>query len=168
MKKFLLLIFIICCSFTYPDNFTKMMKYILKFEGGFTMIDPGGTNYGIMQVNYNSYRASHSMKKQSVLFISTSEVYELYYYDYYLKSGSDTLNICLSFVNFDTAINCGIGQAAKFIKKVLMLPDRENAVKYITLRDQLYSWLAIHKNKQRFLKGWLNRTKEIKLILKTI
>jgi hypothetical protein len=49
-----------------------------------------------------------------------------------------------------------------------MIPDKDNAVKYVELRDQLYMWLAVHKDKQRFLKGWLNRDKEIKLIINNL
>jgi lysozyme family protein len=145
-----------------------MMKHVLKFEGGFTMIDPGGTNYGIMQCNYDSYRVSRKLKKQSVKFITMDEVYDFYYHVHYLPSGADTLKPCLSFVHFDTSINCGIGQATKFIRKVNMMPDKDNAVKYIALRDQLYRWLAVHKDKQRFLKGWLNRDQEIKLIINSL
>jgi lysozyme family protein len=124
-----------------------MMRYVLRFEGGYTLIDPGGTNYGIMQCNYDSYRVSRKLKKQSVLYISMDEVYDLYYNNYYLRSRADTLKPCLCFVHFDTAINCGIAQADKFIRKVQMLPDKDNAIKYIALREQLYHWLAIHKNK---------------------
>jgi lysozyme family protein len=145
-----------------------MMKFVLKFEGGYTDIDPGGTNYGIMQANYDSYRVSHNLKKQSVRYITMDEVYDLYYYKYYLPSGSDTLQPCLSFVHFDTAVNCGIGQSEKFIKKVRMIPDKDNAIKYISLRDQLYRWIAKYRDKQRFLQGWLNRDKEIKLIINTL
>ena len=143
------------------------MVYVLEFEGGFTMIDPGGTHYGVMQINYDSYRISHRLKKQSVKFINMDEVYDIYYFSYYLKSGSDTLDVCLSFVHFDTAINCGVKQATKFIKQVRKLPDFDNAIKYIALRDQLYYWLAKNKGKQRFLKGWLNRDKGLRTIIKT-
>jgi lysozyme family protein len=114
------------------------------------MIDPGGTNYGIMQCTYDSYRISHKLKKQSVRDITMDEVYDLYYYNYYLRSGADTLKPCLSFVHFDTAINCGIGQAQKFIRKVNMIPDKDNAAKYITLRDQLYKWLRFIRTKNAF------------------
>lgn len=164
---FIVLLFLVFSSFTYPDNFNKFMVYVLKFEGGFTMIDPGGTNYGIMQINYDSYRLSHKLKKQSVEFITMDEVYDLYYNNYYLKSKSDTLNVCLAFVHFDTSINCGLKQSEKFIKQVKKLPDFENAMKYIELRDQLYRWLAAHKNKQKFLKGWLNRDNKLREIIKT-
>ena len=105
---FIVLLFLVFSSFTYPDNFNKFMVYVLKFEGGFTMIDPGGTNYGIMQINYDSYRLAHRLKKQSVEFITMDEVYDLYYNNYYLKSKSDTLNVCLAFIHFDTSINCGL------------------------------------------------------------
>lgn len=154
-------------SATYPEKFNRFMVYVLKFEGGFTMIDPGGTNYGIMQINYNSYRVAHQLKKQSVEFITRIEVYDLYYNNYYLKSNCDTLNLCLAFVHFDTSINCGVKQAEKFIKKVKKLPDYDNAMKYIELRDQLYRWLAVNKDKGRFLKGWLNRDNKIRTIIKT-
>ena len=144
------------------------MFYVLRFEGGYTLIDPGGTNYGIMQVTYDDYRLSRKAKKQSVRLITMEEVYDLYYNNYYKRSGADTLKPWLSFVHFDTAINCGVYQAQKFIRKVSMLPDKDNAFQYIALRDQLYVWIAAHKDKQRFLRGWLNRNKEIRVIINTL
>ena len=166
-KKTILItaLWLILCSFTYPDNFVRAMKYVLKFEGGFTMIDPGGTNYGVMQHTYDAYRKNHKLTVKPVRNISIDEVYDLYYTDYYLKSGSDTLPAAIGFVHFDTSINCGVGQAAKFVRKVNMSPDKENALNYLSLRDQFYRWLAANKNKKRFLKGWLNRDNELRNII---
>jgi len=95
------------------------------------------------------------------------EVYDCYYNTYYLRCGADTLPPALAFVHYDTAINCGIGQAHKFVSKVNALTYKQNALRYVELRDQLYKWLAANKDKKRFLDGWLNRDKQIRLILMT-
>lgn len=161
MKKVMLLIFVGCCSFAYSPDFTKSMGYVLKFEGGYTMIDPGGTNFGIRQCNYDIYRHKNKLLEKDVRLIPMAEVYDLYWHNYYKPSGADTLPPALSFVHFDSAVNCGVTQAGKFIRKVGTKNDKENAKQYIKLRDGLYRWLAKNKGKQAFLKGWLNRDQQI-------
>ena len=163
----------------YPENFNKIMKYVLLFEGGYSDIinDPGGsTNHGITQETYDIYRTRKHLKIRSVKNITMDEVYDCYYNKFYLSTGCDTLPSATSFVNMDVAVNSGIGKARIFLATILSENpdlasnldscDKEIAIKYIEFRmKERYNFVARNEKKRKFLKGWLNRDKQVRDII---
>lgn len=101
--------------------------------------DPGGeTKYGI------SKRAYPRLDIKNLTLEDASAIYKR---DYWNAAGCDDLDDSLALVVFDTAVNCGVGRAKKWLAQTTDWRD------YIELRKAFYKGL----NKPKFLRGWLNR-----------
>ncbi|MBF0554360.1 MAG: hypothetical protein HQK96_07325 [Nitrospirae bacterium] len=133
------------------DNFEKSIAFVLGAEGGYVNNpgDPGGeTNYGISKRAYPRLDIKH---------LGISEAKEIYYHDYWLLSGCDKLAWPMCLVQFDTAVNMGVGQANHMIKQ-LSGPSRSQGVAaYFTIRKNYYIAVAAIGSNAQFLNGWLNR-----------
>jgi len=160
------------------SNFSNSLQLILTFEGGYSN-DPadhgGATNKGIIQTAYNTYRTSLRLPTQSVQYISDAEVRDIYYKNYWLVAKCDKLPIGIDTLHFDTAVNVGPTQAAKFLQRTVGVKDdgvigsqtlaAVNATvsktvirKYCTSRVNFYIDLVVKDVSQlKFLKGWISR-----------
>jgi lysozyme family protein len=99
--------------------FDAAMPFILRWEGGFVdhPNDPGGrTNKGVTQRVYTAWRARRSLPPQDVKFITDAEVKEIYEGDYWLPPRCNQLPTKLDLVQFDTAVNMGVGRAVRFLQ----------------------------------------------------
>ncbi len=106
----------------YPERFFKCLQFILKWEGGYSNHpnDPGGkTNKGITQRVYDLYRTSKKLPRRDVRFISDDEVREIYFHKYWVRAHAGDLPAPLDLVVFDTAVNCGVGTAIRFLQQAL-------------------------------------------------
>jgi len=167
--------------------FDKILPLILKYEGGYVNDpnDPGGeTNKGITKEVYDTYRNNKKLKIRSVKEITDEEVKDIYYNYYWLKGSCDKLSNNLAIIHFDTCVNAGITQAARFLQrccgvkddgiigpmtlKSIEARDENNIVdKYISLRTDFYKNIAITKPYlSKFLKGWLKRVDNLALYIK--
>lgn len=157
-------------------SFERALKFVLKQEGGFVdhPSDPGGpTNFGITQRVYDEFR------KRSVRFIEPQEVESIYRRSYWTPARCDSLPTRLALVHFDSAVNCGVKQAAKFLQRAAGVRDDgvigpvtlqsaksqdENGLidRYILERRKFYHSLSVTKPELAvFLKGWLKRLDEL-------
>lgn len=148
------------------NSFRKALDFILAAEGGYVNNpnDFGGeTNFGITKSTYDAYRKQKSLPKQSVKFISSNEIEEIYYKKYYLASGADKLtDKKLALVHFDTAVNMGISRANN-----LLTLSHGNVQEYLRLRKDKYIQFANVPSQKIFLKGWLNRICRLENYIKT-
>lgn len=139
------------------DDFEKMLKFVLKYEGGYVN-DPhdlgGETNKGITHRTYNAYRKARGLSAQSVKLISNEEVKEIYRKNYYEASGAHNIKSRkLAMLVFDTAVNMGVGRAKGFLKE-----SNWDIKKYLFLRRDKYQEFArVNPSQKRFLQGWMNR-----------
>lgn len=154
------------------------LKFVLRWEGGFVdhPNDPGGrTNKGVTQKVYDGWRARQGLARQDVKLIDDTEVHTIYATDYWLPPRCDRLDIPLDTVQFDTAVNMGVGRAVRFLQSALGCavdgdfgPATERAVAgcdagtvvaaYCKRREAFYVSLAQNNPKLAvFLKGWMNR-----------
>jgi len=159
-------------------NFNNALQMVLQFEGGFSDIkeDHGGkTNKGIIQTVYDSYRISFGLPVQSVQQISDTEVRDIYYKRYWLVARCDKLPNGVDKVHFDTAVNAGPSQAAKFLQRAIGVKDdgiigdvtlaKVNTLDpkvvmkaYTNSRISFYIDLVVKDVTQiKFLKGWIKR-----------
>jgi len=170
---------------------TKIFKEIalplvLKYEGGYTNHpnDKGGeTNKGIIQREYDMYRKEKKLNCQSVKFISKEEVEDIYFNKYWIQARCDQLLIKVAVVHFDTAVNTGVKQAAKFLQRSAKVNDDgiigkitlesvnkidQNLIvsSYLEQRRAFYN-LLVEKNSTQavFLKGWLNRVVDLQNVI---
>src|SRR6187397_3187687 len=97
--------------------FESALPFILRWEGGFVdhPSDPGGrTNKGVTQRVYTSWLARRGLPQSDVKNIFDAEVKAIYETDYWLPPRCNELPTQLDLVQFDTAVNMGVGRAVRF------------------------------------------------------
>lgn len=159
-------------------DFQKAIKFTLSWEGGYVNdpADPGGeTKYGISKRSYPKVNIKELTREQAI---------EIYHRDFWFPAMCEALPGKLAIVHFDTAVNCGIGTAARKLQTtVAVTADGKIGMKtisaanngdvewkcktYCTLRGEYYRSL-IEKNPKlgKFLGGWMRRVSALeKLVL---
>ena len=165
------------------DEFVAALPFVLRWEGGFVNHpkDPGGaTNKGITQAVYDDWRRSQGAATQSVQLITDADVQAIYEKQYWLPAHSQELQTPLDLVQFDTAVNMGVGRAVRFLQHcagcsvdgaygkntadaVAACDQGQAVIEYCNARESYYRTLA-DKNPDLavFLKGWLNRVNALR------
>lgn len=160
------------------SSLDSALRFVLRWEGGFVdhRNDPGGrTNRGVTQKVYDRWRVRQGRPAQDVKHISDDEVHAIYAGDYWLPPRCDLLASPLDLVQFDTAVNMGVGRAVRFLQQSVDCevdgdfgPGTERAVAgcdigtvvvaYCQRREAFYRSLAQKNPKLNvFMKGWMNR-----------
>lgn len=169
------------------ELFTKTaLPLVLKYEGGFVN-DPddrgGATNKGVTQKVYDFYRVKKGLEKQSVKFISNSEVENIYYNEYWVPAKCNELSNKVAVAHFDTCVNSGIKRGSKILQKaagvlddgvignqtmaaVKRYSDTILMNKYLDERVRFLN-IIVEKNpvQVKFLRGWLNRVNNLRKVL---
>lgn len=169
-----------------PKVFEEALALVLKAEGGYVNNpnDKGGeTNKGIIQRVYDKYRTNKSLPLQSVRYISNDEVKEIYHDSYWMPGKCEEMTYGVAILHFDSCVNCGIKQSAKFLQRAVKCADDgivgtqtieavHQYVKvysepvlinaYLNQRSEFYYYLIDKDPSQRvFIKGWQNRLKQL-------
>lgn len=158
--------------------FQAAMPFVLRWEGGFVdhPNDPGGrTNKGVTQRVYDDWRRRQGLPPRDVKLIEEPEVPAIYEAGYWIPPRCDLLERQLDLVQFDTAVNMGVGRAVRFLQKSVGCPADgdfgprteqavatcdacDTIVAYCNAREAFYRDLARSRPTLGvFLKGWLNR-----------
>jgi len=158
--------------------FRQALPFVLRWEGGYVNHpdDPGGaTNKGVTQKVYDAWRAKNGKLPQSVKLLADEEMHAIYESGYWLPPRCDRLADALDLVQFDTAVNMGVGRAVRFLQTAVgAAPDGDFGpgtekcvancdsgdalVTYCDAREAYYRRLVDKKPALGvFLKGWLNR-----------
>jgi lysozyme family protein len=158
--------------------FEAALPFVLRWEGDFIdhPNDPGGrTNKGVTQNVYDAWRGRQGLPRRDVKAIEDAEVLAIYEAGYWIPPRCDLLERPLHLVQFDTAVNMGVGRAVRFLQHAVGCkvdgdfgPITERAVaacdrgativKYCDAREAFYRNLAkTRPDLAVFLKGWLNR-----------
>jgi len=159
------------------------LKFTLRWEGGYVNHpdDPGGaTNKGVTKNVYDTYRTSKGQPVQDVRKITDAEVHDIYENGYWMRAKCPTLATDIDTVQFDTAVNMGVGRAIKFIQKSTGCPadgawgpvtaaavaacDPGATLKaYCDTREAFYKGLVKRRpNMKVFMKGWMNRLNDLR------
>jgi lysozyme family protein len=165
-----------------PIEFEDALKFVLKWEGGFTdhPKDPGGaTNKGITQRVYDDYKKSKKHPQMNVKHILDFEVKEIYETRYWDLVRAKWLKDPLGLVMFDTAVNFGPAGAIRRLQKALKLKitgtwtqeisdvihtcdARMVALEICKLRKIWRNFRVKQNPSQKvFLNGWLNRDNDL-------
>ena len=147
-------------------------QWILEAEGGLVddPNDPGGlTKYGISQAAFPDLDIVNLTPEQAIGIYAT---------DYWEPAKCPALPQALALVHFDAAVNCGVGQAARFLQQAVGVtvdgivgpvtiaaawkaPEAVGA--YLSVREAFYRRLAqANPAEGVFLDGWLNRLANLK------
>lgn len=165
-----------------PDDrkFFYALDYVYQNEGGYSnhKDDKGGkTNFGIAQATYDDYCRRHNLPYKSVQYLNKQETIQIYYNDYWKKSGADKAsNIIESIILFDTAVLHGIYALRKFLKEA-----KGNIYKIPEIRKKYYNYKVdeynknIAENKKQnnkdpnsFYNGWMNRVLRLEQFIENL
>ena len=165
------------------DRLSTALKFTLRWEGGYVNhpADPGGaTNKGVTKKVYDAYRQGKGLGLNDVRNITDAEVHDIYEHGYWAKAKCPILAIDLDTVQFDTAVNMGVGRAIKFMQKSTGCvadgawgPNTAAAVAdcdpgktlkaYCDTREAFYEGLVRRRPKMKvFMKGWMNRLNDLR------
>jgi lysozyme family protein len=163
-------------------NFEKALALVLKHEGGFVdhPADPGGaTNKGITIATFRRYvdpkGTVDDLKK-----ITAQQVATVYRKQYWNAVKGDQLPDGVDYAVFDFAVNSGPSRAAKFLQRIVAVPEdgkigpqtikatttlsasAASAVIRMLCRDRM-EFLRGLKTWPTFGKGWTRRVNEVQL-----
>ena len=163
--------------------FQAAMPFVLRWEGGYVNHpnDPGGaTNKGVTQKVYDDWRRQQGLAVRDVRQLTDDEMHALYERGYWLPPRCNLLDTPLDQVQFDTAVNMGVGRAVRFLQQAVGAgvdgnfgPGTEKCVAncdtgtalvaYCNAREAYYRSLAQRNPKLAvFLKGWMNRLNSLR------
>lgn len=148
-------------------DFDKMLAQILKSEGGYVENDNGSpSNKGIKKETYDAYRKKKGLPLQEVSKITDEEVKDIYYNEFYLKSGADKIkDVRLAFYVFDTAVNCGLG-GLKEIQDKCKNPNDPKEFE----EQRLARYKRLAEKSEMYaddLEGWKKRVKDVNQFVTT-
>lgn len=105
------------------ETFPHALRLVLVDEGGLDD-DPhdhgGRTAHGIIQREYDGFRARHGLPHQDVWQITAAEYTEIYH-DRYWMPWCDRLPAGMDYAFFDACVNAGPAQAARTLQRALDL-----------------------------------------------
>jgi lysozyme family protein len=171
-------------------KFDEAVDYVLDFEGRkFSNVpgDPGGaTCFGIIQTEYDRYRAKDGLPQQSVEKITPLEVNAIYKGNYWKPMRCGELYPPIDFVLFQAGVNIGNRTAIGILENLLgesatvcdrSLSDSEVtelntdphmfSIQFLLAQKAFYADLVYRKPQlQKFLDGWYNRVNKTAKICK--
>lgn len=136
------------------ERFKKIViPWLFKWEGTKYENDPsdpgGATRFGIDQRSHPNVDIRH---------LTEQEAMDIYWNEYWIKCGCDHMDWPMSFIWFNCCVNCGIGRAQKIFKI-----SGKNPKKFLDEQEDFYKRLAeARPSSKKFLKGWLNRTQDLR------
>lgn len=163
------------------DRFTVCLGHVLQSEGGYSNhpSDRGGaTNFGITQKTLDDWCAGLGMPSYDVRELSKAGAADIYRLKYWDVCRCDELPPPIDLVVFDSAVNHGQTQAAKFLQSALggLVVDGVIGAKTLAAANKplagakriasniLYGRTSFYQNigardqtQRVFLNGWLNR-----------
>jgi lysozyme family protein len=138
------------------ERFKKIViPWLFKWEGTKYENDPddpgGATKFGIDQRSHPNVDIQH---------LTEQEAMDIYWNEYWIKCGCDHMDWPMSFIWFNCCVNCGVGRAQKILKI-----SGKDPRKFLDEQEDFYRRLVQDRpSSQKFLKGWLNRTQDLKKI----
>jgi len=138
------------------ERFKKIvMPWIFKWEGTTYENDPddpgGATKFGIDQ---------RSHPNTDIKNLTAEKAMEIYWNEYWIKCACDDFDWPMSFIFFNCCVNCGVGRANKILKIT-----GKNPKKFLDEQEAFYRRLAeARPTSKKYLKGWLNRTNDLRKI----
>lgn len=160
-------------------NWDYALKTILGHEGGNDddPHDPGGrTSRGILQSEYDKWRAKNSLSPRDVWTADQSEIEAIYKENYWVPLHCDELESGVDLVVFDSGVNSGISRAAKWLQAAIgspvdgiIGPATISDAKKINSSDTIdrmldarLSMLRGLKTWQYYGKGWSSRISDVR------
>ena len=171
-----------------PSPFELALKFSLPAEAGFVddPKDPGGaTNKGVTQATYNSWLTNHNQPLRTVRSITSPEAEAIYRELYWTKAHCDLFQVKIAIALFDFFINAGEHAILAFQQALGVTADGTIGPKTIAAADEAQQDLLLSRflaarvdfyyaqptmlrgkpYREHFIKGWLNRVKQLRAYL---
>jgi lysozyme family protein len=164
---------------------TAIKEVAENLEGSRYVHDPDPTRYGIIQKEYDRYRAANGLTLKSVNDIAPDEVIAIYDKYYWRPLKAAQLPNGVDFVIFQMGVNIGTGTAALILQRALNVPDdsiigpatiaaanaapRLQLIDSLLQRQDIYYDELLKKNSTRngkYILGWHNRVEQVREFLK--
>jgi lysozyme family protein len=185
------------------DHFARCQKFVASAEGknnfdivnGKPVLKPksrndrgGPTRYGITWGTLSRAYSQGIVDHSDITKLTRQEADEIYKKNYWKPSRADKMPWGLCLVHYDTAVNFGVGGAAKLLQRAINELAGANVVavdgvigpaslkavegvdvkiltqKYIDVRASAYHGLVAKNPSQGvFLKGWQNRLERLRM-----
>lgn len=190
------------------DNFDRCQKFVKQAEGGanFTVVngkpvlkpkarkDKGGfTKYGITHGALSKAYAQGIVDHNDIIRLTMDEALLIYRQNYWILSRAERLDWGLCLIHYDTAVNSGVGGAAKLLQRSIneiagkygvkpvsidaivgqetlgaakALPSGPLCESYMASRRALYHAIVARSPGQgENLNGWLKRLERLRRFL---
>jgi lysozyme family protein len=166
------------------DGFDAALSFVLAWEGGLSddPADPGGrTNRGITQQEYSRWLAGQGLDQTlDVANMDDTQMEAIYQSDYWIPAHCPELPSKDDLLQFDTAVNMGVGRAIRFLQQAAGAPvdgvfgtqtlqavQNANPAQLVSMycdaRESFYRALAQRDTSlAKFLPGWLNRLNSLR------
>jgi len=136
------------------QRFLRFIPFIFKWEGGYENDpdDPGGeTKFGIDKRSHPNVDIAHLTQEQAT---------EIYWRGYWVRWGCEWLQEPVGEVFFNACVNCGPSRARAILDAS---PVPHTAAGFLDGQEAFYRRLAAARpGLGKFLKGWLNRTADLR------
>jgi hypothetical protein len=138
------------------ERFENFIPFVLIHEGGTYENDPddpgGETKWGIDK---------RSHPDVDIPGLTQAGATKIYYDSYWTPNHCESLQPKLGESHMDAAVNCGTGRANRFLAAA-----HGDVGKYLNERDAFYHRLAAARPRSaKYLRGWLNRTRDLRHFL---
>lgn len=178
---------------SYNAVFEIAHAHVAKWEGKFFdhKDDPGGvTMYGVslrwlkdLGAPVGDIDGDGDIDRDDVMAVTPEIAKSMFRREFWDRPRCGLLPGAVAAVFYDTAVNCGTGRAARLLQEaagtsvdgvvgpktraaVLMHGELRTAFDMITARNEFYTRLAEQRPQfQSFLRGWLNRTTDLHIVI---
>ena len=135
------------------NDFERALQFVLKWEGDLTDPSPGydgndETHHGIDESKNPDLEVEN---------LTDEQIREIYRKRYWTPCRCDTLCCPECLVVFDTAVNCGVSRAQKWLRDADQIGYREILLKRIAH----YTTLAKNTKYRVYFRGWMNRVMDL-------
>ena len=161
-------------DYTSDKVYCQIVKLVINSEGGYSnnVHDAGGaTKFGVA-FNFNrALLESMGVKEADMPNLTYDQACQIYYIKYWLPCKANEIpDLRLAYIHFDSAVNCGVGQALVFLSRLSKNPKffeggnknqalwMQLVLEYMAIRLNYYTHI---KNRKYFLEGWANRLVDV-------
>jgi lysozyme family protein len=135
-------------------RFQRIIPFIFEWEGGYDNDpdDPGGeTKFGIDK---------RSHPHEDIKNLTLADAKEIYFDEYWEPAKCESMSEGMGEVVFNCRVNCGQSRVDK------ILAIAKTAAAFLDAQEDFYHRLVAARPKsQKYLKGWLNRTRSLRKFL---
>lgn len=143
------------------DPFFRALQWLWPIEGGWWAgdkpSDPNPTMYGITETTWKAALKKYGWSPRPVRTITKTEATTIYWLEYWLPSGANTMTWPMALVHFDACVNHGLGNARKLLRRANGTWEG-----YIAARRQFYAAIIANNPAMRpNERGWENRMRKL-------